>query len=1458
MADETHRAAIEIDGSGAAAGAAVAADAFDLIAKAAKRSGAEATAASKGHDQARKSAFNMAAALRQAAAAFGLFKLAQFAKDAVMTAARFEELGIVVQEVAKRNGIAASTINKTEAAMRRFGIAATESRSQMLKFMQAHLDLAQATDLARLAQDAAVVGGMNSSQTLARITHGIVSGQTEVLRTVGITVSFENAYRKMAKEVGIANINALTPAQKTQARFNAVMESGASLAGAYEASMTSASKQMRSWPRYLEDIKVALGEAFQPQFKAAIFAISDALQSTAKWIGANGPLIQGIVEFTKWVGGAIAAVWGLHKAFSALKLVVDLFKKSNPWFIALTGLVTVIGAIGSVMGAVKAAQTEYAEKQKKIGEESSKAREEVEKLTRAQLQAKVVQLQAVADAERARLRPLMAQVAKEERRVPRVGTDARGDATADNWAPPSGASQAARQLADLRANLNFVEQSLLDATAAYNNFDERAHQAAERAKHDKDPVESLMSEEELKRVEAAKKKLVEMFDEVALAEQALLSKDPFFEIKAKSRELAKQFLDTAKDARILGDKLGETAADTVIATAEFEKYIHALKRTQDAEIAKAQEGLMRAQSAALTEESRARLEVLAAMARDSTERKKLIVLYGEGEEAVKAYVRGQQIEARAAEIAASRGIALAQARKLATQERAEVDRVAAAQTIAAYQKETAEIAEQTKVLGMNTAQRKEFVRQKEVERLLKDNPGLSKAEAEAAVRMRQAAKDAAEFAAQIAHSSEQIRKNLIENVQRSFADLLAGLMRKGIESWRDFVNTLRDMFTTAIAQMLSAKIVGKFAAMLRGLSAAASPAAAGAGGGVMSLAGVGPDSPMLQMIPKAAQPGQQGAGGMFSGLMGSPGGKMLLQMTGGAIAGGLVGYQIGSMTTNKTMGAVGGAAGGAATGAMIGGVPGAIAGAIVGGVAGWFGASKKAKETAKLLQEAQREFTRALEGYVKTAMGTDSPVARAQRDARSQRDAMRKQANEALPGSANEAERERKLQEIEKAYANMILKISLDFQRDLEDAIDLLRGKDWDVKMREIQRQYEEFRRGLIDANLDPALAEQWYAEAKAKLEREIAAFTADFSLDLQSRQARLKGTRKGDEEAAALEIERARLREMMALEDLARAGKISAAQMEAMAKVIGEEAVKAMEDFKKAAEEAFLQRREDLGLRAAAASGLSDRELMLRQLEIQHRRELADVTDEAERALMLHVHALEKQAAAAALAAESMRTLEDLDVRRLRAEGKTTEADIQQKQNEMFREQDAYIQRFGRDSKEFRTLVEVQFAEFKAFMASLGRATTGSATDVSASIAKRESGLAAAEAQYQRLRPYGEKYAEGVRAYMIAQAEAAFRSELKGAFGASSAGAAGGAVGDAVTAGTGGGSATAGIGNATVAQADRMVTLLEQIAANTAALRSGNRAGSAPLDGRDLNQSFGSDLTVQRRLAGNSRVEIA
>lgn len=230
-------------------------------------------------------------------------------KEVTQLAARFETMEVVMDRAAYNAGYTGRQMRELEAALQDTGISMLESRNSLVQLATAHIDLSRAAEMARAAQNLASVAGVNSSEAFQRMIHGIKSGQTEVLRTLGLNVQFEEGYKRLAKELHTTT-QALTGQQKMQARVNETMKEAAAYEGIYEAAMGTAGKQAKSMERYLENLKVQLGQVFQPIYAGAVSALSDALKVASLWAERNKNRLDALGLTLEQTRQAFGELWG--------------------------------------------------------------------------------------------------------------------------------------------------------------------------------------------------------------------------------------------------------------------------------------------------------------------------------------------------------------------------------------------------------------------------------------------------------------------------------------------------------------------------------------------------------------------------------------------------------------------------------------------------------------------------------------------------------------------------------------------------------------------------------------------------------------------------------------------------------------------------------------------------------------------------------------------------------------------------------------------------------------------------------------------------------------------------------------------------------------------------------------------------------------------------------------------
>lgn len=240
-----------------------------------------------------------------------------------MAAARIDELDYAMNAVGKSTGLGYQVIKDTALAIKDKGIEMEIASKSALKYAQNNLKMSYAVDLARVAQDLAVIGGMNSTETYNMLTHAVITGRSEVLKSVGIQKSAGQMYEAYAKTLG-KTANALTYQEKQQAVATGAIAEGAKVAGTYEAAMQSPGKVLRSFARITNDIQVSLGNMLLKGIGPIVFHLYEFYKSLSKAI-ERSVVFRTVIEAVKQV--LIKLTAPVVKFLQKMKDVVDNFKQ---------------------------------------------------------------------------------------------------------------------------------------------------------------------------------------------------------------------------------------------------------------------------------------------------------------------------------------------------------------------------------------------------------------------------------------------------------------------------------------------------------------------------------------------------------------------------------------------------------------------------------------------------------------------------------------------------------------------------------------------------------------------------------------------------------------------------------------------------------------------------------------------------------------------------------------------------------------------------------------------------------------------------------------------------------------------------------------------------------------------------------------------------------------------------
>ncbi len=240
--------------------------------------------------------------------------------DSTLYAARTEAFGVAMRAAGKAAGLSRAEVVGAERSVKKLGISTQHARQSISRLITSEIDLADATKLARLAQNAAVIGNINSSEAFTRLVYAIQSGQPEMLRTMGINATFERSYARLAKEIG-KTANELTEMEKLQVRTNIVLEQAPRFAGIYEASLESVGKRLNSLKRHIEEYKNAIGGQYQGYLGAGV-DLTEGLAKAAQKAPREVADIQNILGVAAATG--VAAKMGGPKAAAAVGAIGGL------------------------------------------------------------------------------------------------------------------------------------------------------------------------------------------------------------------------------------------------------------------------------------------------------------------------------------------------------------------------------------------------------------------------------------------------------------------------------------------------------------------------------------------------------------------------------------------------------------------------------------------------------------------------------------------------------------------------------------------------------------------------------------------------------------------------------------------------------------------------------------------------------------------------------------------------------------------------------------------------------------------------------------------------------------------------------------------------------------------------------------------------------------------------------
>lgn len=261
----------------------------------------------------------------------------KFIRDAAMTAARTQVLGTSLKVVAEQAGYSEGQIAKLEEEIKGLGITTQNTRQGIIRLIQSQVDLSKAGELARTAQDLAVIAGENSSDTYARLVRAIATMNPRLLRMTGIVANLNDVFGEHASK--------LDPVTKKQMLLDFILKEGEKVSGVYAMAMGDVGKALTSLPRYFEELRNAIGKHFLPILKIGV----DLLSNFLKWFTALPEPVQKVIAILIGAGTALSGLAGV------MLLFVGFLPAIISGFTALLGILpALLPVLAGVAGAIAA------------------------------------------------------------------------------------------------------------------------------------------------------------------------------------------------------------------------------------------------------------------------------------------------------------------------------------------------------------------------------------------------------------------------------------------------------------------------------------------------------------------------------------------------------------------------------------------------------------------------------------------------------------------------------------------------------------------------------------------------------------------------------------------------------------------------------------------------------------------------------------------------------------------------------------------------------------------------------------------------------------------------------------------------------------------------------------------------------------------------------------------------
>jgi hypothetical protein len=261
-----------------------------------------------------------------------------FGVEAFKAGAKVEATNKSLQALAKANNVSYRSMQDSIEGIRHMGVETGIAQDLVARLTTAHVGLAHATDLARIAQNASAVSGKSVGDTEVALAKAIGSGNAGALKRAGIMVDSKTALDKYAASVGKTAAD-LTPLEKSQAVLNGVLDQGRRYAGAYAAQLKTPQGALRALKIDAEEATQSIGLKLVHALTPAFVGVGKLAHSFADAVGPGGklaPIVNAIGSLAARMVGPVSALFsrlgaGIDKIKpSTVQAIADAIKRFGP------------------------------------------------------------------------------------------------------------------------------------------------------------------------------------------------------------------------------------------------------------------------------------------------------------------------------------------------------------------------------------------------------------------------------------------------------------------------------------------------------------------------------------------------------------------------------------------------------------------------------------------------------------------------------------------------------------------------------------------------------------------------------------------------------------------------------------------------------------------------------------------------------------------------------------------------------------------------------------------------------------------------------------------------------------------------------------------------------------------------------------------------------------------------